>query len=85
MRRLDGEFFATNLIRQSVWMADQLVCAKGADSPYRDSASRRLSSVKVGNETKNHSRILFHLEAFRLSTRKSEQNRMSRLDGGRLE
>lgn len=68
MRRLDGEFFATNLICQSVWMADQLVCAKGANSSYRDSASR-LSSEMAGIKTKNHSRILFYLEAFGLATR----------------
>lgn len=49
-------------------MADQLVCAKGADSSYRDSASR-LSSEMVGIKTKNHSRILFYLEAFGLATR----------------
>jgi hypothetical protein len=57
-------------------MADQFVCAKGANSPYRDSASR-LNLVKVGNETESHSRILFHLEAFGLATRQPEQNRMS--------
>lgn len=53
-------------------MTDQLVCAKGADPPYRDSAFRRLSPVRAGNETKIHSRILFYLEAFSLATGKSE-------------
>jgi hypothetical protein len=38
-RRLNGEFLALNLIRQSVWLAYQLICTKGADSSYRDSAS----------------------------------------------